>query len=81
MLEISESAAEILERAYEAAQRFNPDARVRIYRIGNRVETGFADSVGPEEEVIEHEGMILFVEKGIEGVLEVSLEHDRLIVR
>ena len=80
-LEISDAAAEVLERAYEAAARFNPDAKVRIYSLGDRIETGFADAPEEGDEVIEKLGMTVFVEQGISGTLDTSEEHDRLIVR
>ncbi len=80
MLDITEAATEVLERAYQAAARFNPQARVRIYRAGDRIETGFADLPRPGDLTIEHAGLTLFVEKGITGTLDVSAEHDRLVV-
>lgn len=81
VLQITEAATDVLKRAYDAAARLNPDAKVRIYRIGDRVETSFADAPQPTDATIEHEGLTLFVEEGIEGTLGVSAEHDRLIVR
>lgn len=81
MLTISEEAAEVLARAYDAASRFDPDTRVRIYRNRGGIETGFADAPQAGDAVVEHEGMTLFVEEGISGVLDVSAEHDRLVVR
>ncbi|MGH2770126.1 MAG: hypothetical protein ACRDJF_06330 [Actinomycetota bacterium] len=80
MLEITEAATDVLERAYRAATRFNPQARVRIYRAGGRIETGFADLPQPGETTIEHAGLILFVEEDITGTLDVSAQHDRLMV-
>jgi Fe-S cluster assembly iron-binding protein IscA len=80
-LAITEAATEVLERAYEAATRFNPEARIRIYLLGETVETGFADAPEETDEVIEHNGMTLFLERGISGTLDVSAEHDRLLVR
>lgn len=81
MLEITEAATGVLERAYDAAARFNPDARIRVYREGGTVQTGFADAAQPGDAVIEHEGLTLFVGEGIEGTLDVSSQHDHLIVR
>lgn len=80
-LEISEAAAEVLERAYDAARRFNPEAKVRIYRVGERIETGFADQPEDNDEVLELGELTLFVEAGVAGTLDVSAEHDRLVVR
>ena len=81
LLEITEEAAEVLERAYDAAARFNPDARVRVWRDGARVQTAFADAPEPGDTVVEHEGLTIFVGQGIEGTLDVSSQHDQLVVR
>ena len=79
-IQISEAAAEVLQRAHDAATRFNPDARVRVYRMGAQITTGFADAPTPTDAVIEHEGITLFIEEGISGTLTVSEQHDHLIV-
>jgi Fe-S cluster assembly iron-binding protein IscA len=81
MLEITEAATAVLERAYVAAARFNPDARVRIYTAGGTVHTAFTDAPDATDAVVEHEGLTIFVAAGIEGTLDVSAEHDHLIVR
>jgi Fe-S cluster assembly iron-binding protein IscA len=81
VLEITEEAADVLERAYDAAARFNPDARVRLYASGDQVQTAFADAPEPEDSVIEHGGLTIFVERGISGTLDVSDQHDHLVVR
>ncbi|MFN2610239.1 MAG: hypothetical protein ABR507_05110 [Actinomycetota bacterium] len=81
MLEITGSAEEVLRRAYDAAQRFNPDAKIRVYRLGATIETGFTDVPEPDDETISLEEMILYVESGIEGTLDTTERHDRLIVR
>ena len=81
MLDITEEATEVLERAYDAAARFNPDARVRLYRSAGQVQTTFADAPEPGDSVVEHEGLTIFVEDGIAGTLDVSGQHDHLVVR
>lgn len=81
-MEISESAAAALERAYEAASRFNPDAKVRIYRRKGEIQTGFTDEPFEGDATVEHDGMILFVAADVgDGVLDTSEEHDHLLVR
>ncbi|MGH9194298.1 MAG: hypothetical protein ACRD1T_00985 [Acidimicrobiia bacterium] len=80
MLEVSEKALEVLERASSAASRLNPDAKVRVYRRADEVEIGLADAPEETDEVFEVEGVTIFVEQGISGTLDVSEEHDRLIV-
>lgn len=80
-LVITEAAAEVLERAHTAAARFNPDTKIRVHRVGERIETGFAEKPEEGDEAIEHEGLTIYVAAGIDGTLDVSLEHDRLLVR
>ncbi len=80
MLEVTEAAADVLRRAYDAAHRFNPDAKVRVFLRGAAVETGFADKPEPNDTQVDCEGMTIFVGSGVEGKLDTSPEHDRLIV-
>src|ERR1700716_3966397 len=41
VLEITDDAAAVLERAYDAAGRFNPGVKIRVYRTGDQVQLGF----------------------------------------
>lgn len=82
MLKISEAATDVLGRAYDAAARFNPAARIRIFRRKGEIETGFADAPQEGDTVIAHEDMILFVAGDVgDGLLDTSLQHDHLVVR
>src|SRR5437588_9694265 len=40
VLDISDDAAAVLERAYDAAGRFNPSVKIRVYRAGEQVQIG-----------------------------------------
>lgn len=81
-MEISETAGAVLERAYDAAARFNPDAKIRVYRRNNEIQTGFADAPEDGDVVVEHEGMILYVAADVgEGLLDTTLQHDHLVMR
>lgn len=80
-LEITEGALDVIRRAYTAAERFGPKARIRVLRLGGEVEIGFAQEPEDGDEVIEQEGLTIFVQGGISGTLDVSAEHSRLIVR
>ncbi|MGQ0680017.1 MAG: hypothetical protein ACT4OM_10270 [Actinomycetota bacterium] len=81
-MEISDAAAEVLARAYDAASRFNPDARVRVYRRKGQIETGFADAPQEGDMTVEHDGLMLFVAGDVgEGVLDTSPQHDHLVLR
>ncbi|HEX2149288.1 MAG TPA: hypothetical protein VEU28_10905 [Actinomycetota bacterium] len=81
-MEISETATDVLERAYDAAARFNPDAKIRVFRRNNEIQTGFADAPQEGDVVVEHEGMILYVAADVgEGLLDTTLQHDHLVMR
>jgi hypothetical protein len=81
VLEITSEAAAVLERAYDAATRFNPSVKVRVYRSGDRIDLGFAESPSPGDEVVAVADIIVFVENGIAGTLEAVPPHDHLRVR
>ncbi len=82
MIEFTDWAIEILSRSDEAARRFNPHARVRLVRdsaAGVRFE--LTDEGDPADTVIEKEGFTLFVEDGLDGIVDVVEPHDQLILR
>ncbi len=81
-MEISEAATGVLERAYDAASRFNPDAKIRVYRRKDGIQTGFADAPQDGDVVVEHEGMILYVAADVgEGLLDTTAQHDHLVLK
>lgn len=81
-MEISDAAAEVLERAYNAAARFNPGIKIRIFRRKGEIETGFTDAPEEGDEVVMHEGMVLYVAADVgDGLLDTTAQHDHLIVR
>jgi hypothetical protein len=81
VLRITDEAAAVLERAYDAATRFNPAVKVRVFRSGDRVDVGFADRPSDGDDVVAVGDMIVFVEGGISGTLEATPPHDHLTVR
>lgn len=81
MLRVTEEASGVLERAYDAAVRFNPGVKIRVSRVGTRIDVNFTDHPSPGDEVMIVGDIIVFVESGIAGVLDASQPHDRLIVR
>ncbi|HEU5004060.1 MAG TPA: hypothetical protein VFW71_14960 [Actinomycetota bacterium] len=80
-LQITDDAATVLERAYDAAARFNPSVKLRVSRVGPRVDVGFADHPSPGDEVVLVGDIIVFVESGITGTLDAVKPHDHLTVR
>lgn len=81
MLEFTEWATDILRRSHEAARRFNPAATVRLSRASDGVRFELTDEPSEGDEVVEGDGFLLFVERGLEGVVDVVEPHDRLILR
>jgi hypothetical protein len=81
-MDISEAATEVLERAYNAAARFNPAIKIRIFNRKGEIQTGFADAPEDGDAVIEHGGMILFVAADVgEGLLDTTAQHDHLVMK
>ena len=81
MIGFTEWAIDIKSRSDAAARRFNPDARVRVIRDGEDVRFELTDAAGAGDQVVEREVFTLYVEAGLEGVVDVVEPHDRLILR
>lgn len=82
MIEFTDWAVDILARADSAARRFNPEARLRLLDDGPTVRFELVDEPVSGDETIEHEGgFTLYVEPGLEGIVDVVEPHDRLILR
>lgn len=80
-LEFTDWAVEILQRTHAAARRFNPEATVRLQRVGAEVGFVLSDERGGEDELVERDGFELWVEPGLEGTVDVVEPHDQLILR
>ena len=81
MIEVTDWAQDILTRSQEAARRFNPDARIRLARVGGGVEAVLAERPEPSDREVEVGTMTLYVEEGLQGLLDVEEPHDRLVLR
>jgi hypothetical protein len=81
MIEFTDWAVQILTRSHQAARRFNAHATVRISRKGGGVEFGLVDGPEPGDEIVEREDFTLFVEPGIDGLIDVVEPHDQLVLR
>ena len=81
MIGFTDWAIEILSKAEQAARRYNPDARIRVVRDGAGVRFDLTDEPEPSDAVVDREGFTLFVQHGLEGVVDVVEPHDRLILR
>jgi len=74
-------AVEILQRTWQAARRFNPDAMVRLHCASGGVEFTLTDDRAETDELVRGDGFELLVEAGLEGTVDVVEPHDRLILR
>jgi hypothetical protein len=81
MLEFTEWAREILERADSGARRLNPDARVRLVRSGTTMEAVLSDAPGPDDVVVSIGEATIFVQQGIDGLIDIEEPHDRIVLR
>jgi hypothetical protein len=81
MLEFTDWAKEILAKADTAARRFNPDVKIRLTRVGGVVQAVLAEGPEPADRAVELEAMTLYVEEGLEGLVDIEEPHDRLVLR
>jgi hypothetical protein len=81
VIEFTDWAVDILRRSDEAARRFNSDARVRVFRAGTGVRFALTDRAEPGDRTLERHGFELYVEDGIEGLVDVVEPHDQLVLK
>ena len=81
MIEVSDWARDILRKSQEAARRFNPDARIRLVRAPGGVEARLTDAPDPADQEVDLEGMTLYVESGLEGLVDIEEPHDRVVLK
>ena len=81
MLELTDWAKDILRRSDTAARRFNPDARVRLARVAGAVQATLTDEPAPDDQVIELDGVTIFAEAGLAGLVDIEEPHDRVVLK
>lgn len=81
MLEFTDWAREILGKASEAARRLNPDARVRLARAGAGVQPLLAEEPRPGDEEISLGSATIWVEAGLDGLIDIEEPHDRIVLK
>ncbi|MGH2663644.1 MAG: hypothetical protein ACRDH8_12760 [Actinomycetota bacterium] len=81
MLEVTDWARDILTRSQAAARRFNPTVTIRLARVGGSVQALLAEASEPGDREERIGDMTLYVERGLEGLLDVEEPHDRLVLR
>lgn len=81
MIEVTEWATDILNRSQEAATRFNPDARIRLVSSRGGVEAQLADGPAADDQTVEVGDMTLYVQAGLDGLVDIQEPHDQLVLR
>lgn len=81
MIEFTEWAREILEKSDQAARRFNPDAKIRLARVGGSVQAVLTDQPNPQDSQVEIGPATIYVEVGLNGLVDVEEPHDRLVLK
>ncbi|MCJ7831991.1 MAG: hypothetical protein MUP92_00910 [Actinobacteria bacterium] len=80
-VEFTEWATEILNRAQQAAVRFNPGVKIRLARTESGVEAILAEEPEATDQAVTCGEMTLFVEQGLEGLVDCKEPHDQLVLR
>lgn len=83
---ITSEALDIVRRSLELAKLDPAEAGVRLREAGGQVMPRFAREPEPTDEVVEADGLRLFVERQLveryaDAEIAVSDEHERLILR
>jgi hypothetical protein len=81
VIEFTDWAKDILQRTQTAAGRFDPAARVRLARTRAGVEAMLVHGPEPGDEEIDAGGVAVFVESGLQGLVDIEEPHDRLVLR
>ncbi len=81
MIEFTEWAREILEKSDRAAKRFNPDAMVRLARIGGTVQATLTDAPSSDDQTLDLGRITIYVEAGLDGLVDIEEPHDRLVLK
>ena len=80
-IEFTDWARDILQRADSGARRLNPDARVRLVRAGAMMEAVLVDEPASTDDVFSIGEATIFVEQGLQGLVDVEEPHDRLVLK
>jgi hypothetical protein len=81
MIEFTDWAREILQRSEQAARRFNPDAKVRLAQVGGVVQAVLTDRPAPEDRAFDLGQATVYIEEGLEGLVDVEEPHDRIVLK
>ena len=77
----TEWAVDILGRAQQAARRFDPEAQLRLARTSNGVQAVLVHEPEAGDRRLDAGGVSVFVEVGLQGLVDIEEPHDRLVLR
>ena len=80
-IDFTDWAKDILQRADAGARRLNPAARVRLVRAGAVMEAVLADTPGAGDDVVSIGEATIFIESGLQGLVDIEEPHDRLVLK
>jgi hypothetical protein len=80
-IEITDWAIEILGKADAAAKRFNPEVRIRLTNQAGRVQAILSEGPEDGDVAVALPTMTLYVEHGLQGLVDVEEPHDHLVLR
>lgn len=80
-VELTDWARDILERSQAAARRFTPDAVIRLTRTASGMDAVLAEHPEEGDAEVRVAEITLWVEEGIEGLVDVEEPHDRIVLR
>jgi hypothetical protein len=81
VIEFTDWAREILQRSEQAARRFDPEAKVRLARVGGAVQAVLIHEPAPDDREIKVGEATVYVESGLEGLVDIEEPHDRVVLR
>jgi hypothetical protein len=82
MIQFTDWAKDILRRSNSAALRFNPDVRIRLAPVGGVVQATFTDRPAPDDAAVALDaGVTIYVQAGLEGLVDIEEPHDRVVLR
>jgi hypothetical protein len=81
VIEFTEWARDILNRAQTAARRFDPQARVRLARTSTGVEALLVHEPEPGDREVEAGEVMVFIQEDLDGLVDIEEPHDRLVLR
>lgn len=81
MIEVTEWAREILAKSQAATARFSPDTVIRLVKGSGGIEARLAAGPEPSDQAVDLGEMTLYVEEGLDGVVDIVEPHDQIVLR